>query len=385
MENIENSQNNAQENFPVPKVYIEPGFHDFIPEEFIADPVGYFDREGKNIKTGEKKVDQSGMLREDPTAVKDLPTWKNTEGAEIQTVGRRVNAAKGSVGKSGDPFYEYKILEHIARMGLPAAKPIVKAEQAGTHIIIMERIPGIRWSEVKNLNLRDKGYSDEDIDKLITEAEQKMNDLKNQFDAAGVIRGWKLKDMVFQVDVENKSIISIVPTDWERTKIVEKEKPPFLYHGTTDDSIVEFEPRGAEERSDEDPAVYASPDFEIAAQSMANKFVSNGGILNGRKFVCIPMSREEFMQQDRGGIIYKLPSDSFDMNYGKGFGGNKEWISKTAVKPVSHEKFPSLLQKMLEQGTEVYFIQPEMISVITKAQDNPQELEAILASLQPKI
>jgi hypothetical protein len=29
--------------------------------------------------------------------------------------------------------------------------------------------------------------------------------------------------MVFEVDVENKKITSMVPTDWERTKIVEKE------------------------------------------------------------------------------------------------------------------------------------------------------------------
>ena len=107
-------------------------------------------------------------------------------------------------------------------MGLPAAKPIAKAEQTDTHIIIMERIPGLRWSERDSLNLKERGYSDEDINTLIAEAEQKMNELKARFDEAGVVRGWKLKDMVFQVDIENKKISSIVPTDWERTKIVEK-------------------------------------------------------------------------------------------------------------------------------------------------------------------
>ena len=61
--------------------------------------------------TGEIKYDETGRIREDPTAVKDLPIWKNTEGVEIQTVGRRVNATKGVVRESGDPFYEYKILE----------------------------------------------------------------------------------------------------------------------------------------------------------------------------------------------------------------------------------------------------------------------------------
>ncbi len=85
----------------------------------------------------------------------------------------------------------------------------------------MERIPGVRWSERDSLNLKEKGYSDEDIQQLMNSAEQKMNDLKIQFEQAGVMRGWKLKDMVFQIDIENKKIVRLVPTDWERTKIME--------------------------------------------------------------------------------------------------------------------------------------------------------------------
>lgn len=222
MEKFPTSQNNTQENAPKPEVEVEPEFAAFVPQEFLDDPVGYFEREGKNIKTGETKYDEAGRVREDPTAVKDLPVWKNEDGTELHTVGRRVNTDKGAVGESGDPFHEYKILERLAQIGLPAARPIAKAEQANTHIIVMERIPGLRWSERDSLNLKEKGYSDEDIAALMTEAEQKMNQLKTQFDEAGVIRGWKLKDMVFKVDVENKKITSIVPTDWERTKIVEK-------------------------------------------------------------------------------------------------------------------------------------------------------------------
>lgn len=106
--------------------------------------------------------------------------------------------------------------------GVFAQELSVSAEQDGTHIIVMERIPGIRWSERDSLNLKENGYSDEDVTSLIAEAEQKMGELKIQFEKLGVIRGWKLKDMVFQIDVENKKIVSIVPTDWERTKIIEK-------------------------------------------------------------------------------------------------------------------------------------------------------------------
>lgn len=222
MEKFPNPQNNTHEDAPKPKVEVESEFAAFVPQEFLDDPAGYFEREGKNIKTGEVKYDETGRVREDPTAVKDLPVWKNAEGVEIQTVGRRVDTAKGAIGESGDPFHEYKILERLAQMGLPAARPIGKAEQANTHIIVMERIPGLRWSERDSLNLKESGYSDEDIIALMNEAEQKMNELKVRFDEVGVIRGWKLKDMVFEVDVENKRITSMIPTDWERTKIVEK-------------------------------------------------------------------------------------------------------------------------------------------------------------------
>ena len=222
MEKFSIPQNNNQEIISTPIIEVESGFADFVPQEFLNDPVGYFEREGKNIKTGEIKYDEAGRVREDPTTVKDLPVWRNAEGVEIQVVGRRVNTTKGVVGESGDPFHEYKILERLTQMGLPASRPIAKAEQSGTYVIVMERIPGIRWSERGNLNLKEKGYSEEDIINLMSEAEQKMNELKIKFDEEGVVRGWKLKDMVFEIDIENKKITSVIPTDWERTKIVEK-------------------------------------------------------------------------------------------------------------------------------------------------------------------
>ena len=65
------------ESTPESFIKIEKEFEDFIPEEFLNDPVGYFEKEGQNIKQGEKKFDETGRIREDPTAVKDLPVWKN--------------------------------------------------------------------------------------------------------------------------------------------------------------------------------------------------------------------------------------------------------------------------------------------------------------------
>ena len=218
---FESSSFPTQELIPPPTVDIENKYKEFVPQEFLNDPSGYFEREGKNVKTGEVVVDEAGRVREDPTAVKDLPAWKGANGKELLTVGRRVNTAKGKVAESGDPFYEYKILKKLQEMGLPAATPVATAEQSNNHIMIMERIPGMRWSEREALELKSQGYSDADIESIKIQAQQKMDELQAQFKNAGVIRGWKLKDMVFQIDIPNRKILNIVPTDWERTKIIE--------------------------------------------------------------------------------------------------------------------------------------------------------------------
>lgn len=207
------------EEEPKARIEIESSYEQFVPAEFRDDPAGYFEREGKNVKVGEIKHDETGRVREDPTAVKDLPAWHDQEGNSLDTVARRVNIEKGEIGKSGDPFYEYKVLELLRELRLPAAKPVAKAEQRNNHLIVMKKIPGIRWSEKNVLHLREGGYSDEDIKDLKSQAEEQTAELQRRFEEAGIMRGWKLKDMVFDVDVEGKRVRKITPTDWERTKI----------------------------------------------------------------------------------------------------------------------------------------------------------------------
>ena len=205
-----------------PKIEIEAGFSDFVPEDFNKDPIKYFEEKGVNIKSGEIKRDESGRVREDPTAVKDLPVWKNSEGNELYTVGKRVNTVKAKVGLSGDPFYEYKIMEIAQELGLPAPRPVAKAEEHGSHFIVMERVNGIRWSDRDSLHLNEKGYSAKDIEKLKQQAQSMTEELGKKFEEAGIIRKWHVKDMVFDLDIEGKSIRAITPTDWERTVIDEE-------------------------------------------------------------------------------------------------------------------------------------------------------------------
>ena len=208
---------------PQPEVNAESDFQDFIPEEFLANPLEYFEKYGRNIKSGEILYDSEGKVKEDPTAVKDLPVWRNQRNEELHTVGKKVNLTKGKVGESGDPFYEYTIMEIAKEFGLPAPIPVAKITHNNEHLVIMKKIEGIRWTDDGMKPIRDSNLTAEDKQNLIAQAEALMFDLQQKYEGIGLHRNWKLKDMVFNVDIPNRKVISVIPTDWERTKIDTKK------------------------------------------------------------------------------------------------------------------------------------------------------------------
>lgn len=201
-----------------PIVEIEQGYENFVPQAFRDDPFGYVEREGANVKGGEVKRDESGRVREDPTAVKYLPAWQDREGRELHTVAKFVNAEKAMVGESGNPLYEYNVIRMVRAVGLPASHPIAHAEQGGRYLFIMERVPGYRWSKAAENELRRKGYAPEDIERLKREAAQKMLELKGMYEGAGIQRSWKLADLIFEIDDTTRRITNVTPVDWERTR-----------------------------------------------------------------------------------------------------------------------------------------------------------------------
>ena len=209
------------ESEPRPEITVESDYDAFIPNEFRKNPFGYFESEGKNIKSGEIKIDEQGRVREDPTAVKEFPVWQNKEGKEIRVIGKRVNAEKGEVAKSKNPLHEYEIMKKVKKLGLPVANPIGYVKEKDKCLILTERIPGVLWRDKEALKLKERGYTEEDIENLKQQAQKKMEELAEEFTKKGVIRSWKLKDMVFDLDVENKQVKGVTPTDWERTKIEE--------------------------------------------------------------------------------------------------------------------------------------------------------------------
>ncbi len=199
-------------------IEIHQEFAGYVPDEFKQDPFSYFETHGTNIKQGEIQYHTDGSVSEDPTAVKDFPVWQNENNDALYTVAKKVNLEKGMINKTDDPFYEYMVMEYVRSKGLPCPRPIVKVSDGKNgHLIVMERAPGLRWSY--RHSLVKQGLTDDEVDGLHKKAEAMMLDLQKEFEQKGIMREWKLSDMVFDIDIANKDIRSLTPVDWERTKI----------------------------------------------------------------------------------------------------------------------------------------------------------------------
>ena len=179
------------EQISLPKLDVENKYADFLPDEFKTDPLGYFERQGINVKSGEIKYDEEGKAREDPTAVKDLPVWTKPGGETLETVGKRVNVEKSQVGKSEDPFYEYEIMEIVAEFALPAPRPVAKVEQEGKHLIIMERVFGIRWTEESMKAIHESDLTENDKQELLKQADYLCNQEIEKFNTEIIRRNFE--------------------------------------------------------------------------------------------------------------------------------------------------------------------------------------------------
>lgn len=215
------------------KIEVNRAYENFLPQTFKEDPGAYFNEHGKQVKPGEiTTYNEKGQILENPDSVKDFPAWTDSENNELVTVCKRINTERGETKKAQDPFYEYKILELLQELNLPAAKPIAKIEQNETCFIVMEKIPGLRWNEVNTLRNVELGFSEDDFKNLKIQVSEEMDRLKDIFSKAGIMRqpvaemglsSWEMKDMVFDINLKNKKLLKITPTDWEITTIDEEK------------------------------------------------------------------------------------------------------------------------------------------------------------------
>lgn len=165
-----------------------------------------------------------------------------------------------------------------------------------------------------------------------------------------------------------------------------KEKPPFLYHASSNRDIERFEPRDISTRDPaEGPVVFATPDVALATAFMvsADDRWTQIGRTSGVPFIVIK-DKERFLANDKGGAIYKLSSESFSCDPSKGM-KESEWVSKEPVTPVAKKDCPSALDAMVEAGVKVFFVDDETfgkVKGIKYSADPDRDLVKILSSLE---
>lgn len=155
----------------------------------------------------------------------------------------------------------------------------------------------------------------------------------------------------------------------QKETLPNKEKPKFLYHGSAHKNIEELEPRNKSVRDDnEGPVVFATQELSLAAIFMAEK-TKNIGFFGDVPYCVILASREEFARNDKGGHIYVVPSDNFETDPKKGL-GDYEWTSKGKVKVTEKIEYASVLEAMIENGAQVYFVDHDIYKKIKESKDH---------------
>jgi hypothetical protein len=163
----------------------------------------------------------------------------------------------------------------------------------------------------------------------------------------------------------------------EENKVEKQEKPATLFIGTQTNGIKEFTPRKGKYRDEnEGSVIFSTPD-----RALASVFTIEGnndswmkiGYYRDILVVVICMDREEFIKQDKGGVIYEVPSDTFDYNPNLGM-GDKEYTSREPVKPISEIGHQSTLDFMIDNGVQVYFVDKKTFDAIWDADDYGKEI-----------
>ena len=147
------------------------------------------------------------------------------------------------------------------------------------------------------------------------------------------------------------------------------EKPPVLYHASHDRNREDFTPQRHSYRDEEEgPVIFATPNFAIATLFLVRGMPNECGAFNKIPYMVIP-NREKFLQADKGGAVYSLPSETFNSDPKKGL-GELEWVSKETVNPAAKQEFESGLEAMIENGVQVYFVDEEKFQEIRNSTDH---------------
>lgn len=153
------------------------------------------------------------------------------------------------------------------------------------------------------------------------------------------------------------------------------EKPKHLYYGSAEKNITIFKPTPNEFMGAEKDFFFASPDRNAAIAYMysgrpwSSRVDNDTGIISS----IFPITREEFIGQDKGGAVYVFSPEKFTSHPKR---KHYEWVTEESIKPESVEVFASGLKAMEDAGIKMYFLGSlERYNEFAKLQGGREQLD----------
>lgn len=133
------------------------------------------------------------------------------------------------------------------------------------------------------------------------------------------------------------------------------EQPKLLYHGSPEKNIDVFKPTPGEFMGEQANFFFASPDKNAATAYMYEGRPWSSGIDNDTGIISsvFPITRKDFIKQDKGGAVYVFSPEKFTSHLKK---HTYEWVTKEPITPESVEIFDSSLKAMEDAGIKLYFL-----------------------------
>lgn len=152
------------------------------------------------------------------------------------------------------------------------------------------------------------------------------------------------------------------------------KKPKVLFHSSPCNNILELEPRFEKKPRDwnKGPVVFASSAVEYASFFLVpsdDAWTSSGTIGNVFFFLC--GNKKKFMEMDKGGTLYVLPTENFKLYRGY------EWYSTKPVKPAKKVRVKSGLEFMIKNKVQVYFVSGKRFKELRNGVDHITVLKGV--------
>ena len=142
-------------------------------------------------------------------------------------------------------------------------------------------------------------------------------------------------------------------------------RPEKLYHASPSTDVLKFEPRNEYPRyTGEAKLIFATPYEELAAMFLVPRDIETEISIYGDRYVVFINSNEEsYVERDKGGAIYTLPSESFETDSVHGM-GEIEWYSKVPVTPISKVVYRTSIEAMDRFNVDRFFVDNDTIEKI---------------------